>query len=31
MVGERLDILSERGVDIPIMKEVDKLREEYFD
>jgi len=30
-VGERLDILSERGVDIPIMNEVDKLREEYFE
>src|SRR3989338_11329072 len=30
-VGERLDILSERGVDLPIMNEVDKLREEYFE
>lgn len=30
-VGERLDILVERGLDIPIMKEIDKLREAYFD
>ena len=29
-VGERLDLLAERGVDIPIMKQVDKLREKYF-
>ena len=29
-VGERLDLLAERGVDIPIMKEVDNLRETYF-
>ena len=30
-VGERLDILVERGVDIPIMNEVDRLRDVYFD
>lgn len=30
-VGERLDILAERGMDIPIMSEVDKLREAYFE
>lgn len=30
-VGERLDILVERGLDIPIMKEIDILREKYFD
>ena len=29
-VGERLDLLEERGLSIPIMKEVNKLREEYF-
>lgn len=30
-VGERLDILEERGLVIPIIKEVDILREKYFD
>ncbi|MBU1111704.1 MAG: DUF6036 family nucleotidyltransferase [archaeon] len=30
-VGERLDILEERGLVIPIMKEVDHLRKAYFD
>ena len=30
-VGERLDILVERGVDIPIMSKVDTLRDTYFD
>ncbi|MEK6946408.1 MAG: DUF6036 family nucleotidyltransferase [Nanoarchaeota archaeon] len=30
-VGERLDLLSERGVDIPIMNKIDKLREKYFE
>lgn len=30
-VGERLDILEEKGLDIPIMKEINKLRDEYFD
>ena len=30
-IGERFDLLSERGVDIPIMNEVDRLREEYFE
>ena len=29
-VGERLDLLAEKGIDIPIMKQVDKLREKYF-
>lgn len=29
-VGERLDILEERGLEIPIMKEVNKFREAYF-
>ncbi len=29
-VGERLDILKDRGVEIPILAEVDKLREEYY-
>ena len=30
-VGERLDILEDRGLDIPIMKEVNELIEQYFD
>ena len=30
-IGERLDILSERGLEIPIMRQMDMLREEYFD
>lgn len=30
-VGERLDLLVERGVDIPIMNEVDRLRDAYFE
>lgn len=30
-VGERLDILEDRNLDIPIMKDIDKLRDEYFD
>lgn len=29
-VGERLDMLEEKGLDIPIMKEVNKLRADYF-
>jgi len=29
-VGERLDILEENGLEIPIMNDIDKLREEYF-
>lgn len=29
-VGERLDILEERDLEIPIMKEINKLREDYF-
>jgi len=30
-IGERLDLLVERGVDIPIMNAVDTLREAYFE
>ena len=30
-VGERLDILEDRGLIIPIMKKVNKLRDEFFD
>lgn len=30
-IGERLDILEENDLEIPIMKEIDKLRETYFD
>lgn len=30
-IGERMDILLERGIRIPIMGKIDKLREEYFD
>jgi hypothetical protein len=30
-VGERLDILEDRGLNIPIMKEINKLREKYFE
>ena len=30
-IGERMDILAERGITIPIMKTIDKLRDEYFD
>jgi hypothetical protein len=29
-VGERFDILEERGLSIPIMDELDKLRDDYF-
>lgn len=29
-VGERLDLLEERGVNIPVMKELNVLREEYY-
>ncbi len=29
-IGERMDLLLERGIRIPIMGKVDKLREEYF-
>lgn len=29
-IGERLDILKEKGVVIPIMKDINTLREEYF-
>jgi len=30
-IAERLDILEERGINIPIMKEINKLRDNYFD
>jgi len=30
-IGERLDILEERGLNIPIMRETDKLRVKYLD
>jgi hypothetical protein len=30
-IGERLDILEERGLEIPIMKKFNILREKYFD
>jgi len=30
-IGERLDILEEQGLNIPIMNEIDKLREKYYD
>ena len=30
-VGERFDVLQDRGLAIPIMKEVDRLRERYYD
>ncbi len=30
-VGERLDILMDRGVDIPIISKIDKLRAKYLD
>lgn len=30
-IGERLDLLEDRGVDIPIMDEINKLRDKFFD
>lgn len=30
-VGERLDLLEDRGLNIPIMKEINELRGKYFD
>ena len=30
-IGERMDLLLERGIVIPIMGTIDKLREDYFD
>ncbi len=30
-IGERMDLLLERGIRIPIMDKIDRLREEYFD
>ncbi len=29
-VGERLDLLEEKGLNIPVMKEINKLRDDYF-
>ncbi len=29
-IGERLDILEERGLNIPVMKQMNELREEFF-
>ena len=29
-IGERFDTLEEKGINIPIMKDVNKLRDEYF-
>ncbi len=29
-VGERLDILEDRGLAVPVMKQINKLRDEYF-
>ena len=30
-IGERFDLLVDKNLTIPIMKEVDKLRNEFFD
>lgn len=30
-VGERLDILEDKGLNIPVMKEINQLREKYFE
>jgi len=30
-VGERLDLLEDKGLNIPIMKEINQLREKYFE
>ena len=30
-IGERLDILMEKGLNIPIMDKIDKLRDTYFE
>jgi len=30
-VGERLDLLEDKGLNIPIMKEINQLRERYFE
>ncbi len=30
-VGERLDLLQERGLDIPIMQEIDQLRLQFYE
>jgi hypothetical protein len=30
-IGERLDLLVERGLNIPIMPEIDRLRKDFFD
>lgn len=30
-IGERLDLLEDQGLNIPIMREIDELRIKYFD
>lgn len=30
-IGERLDILADEGINIPILNEIDKLRDRYFE
>lgn len=30
-IGERMDILQDEGINIPIMKKIDELRDSYFD
>ena len=30
-VGERLDLLEDKGLNIPVMKEINQLREKYFE
>lgn len=30
-IGERMDLLVERGLNIPIMSQINKLRDNYFD
>ncbi len=30
-IGERVDILEEKGINIPIMKEINELRDKYFE
>ncbi len=29
-IGERFDILEEKGINIPVMEEINKMRDEYF-
>ncbi|MFH1100614.1 MAG: hypothetical protein V1726_01060 [Methanobacteriota archaeon] len=30
-IGERLDLLIEKGLNIPVMNQIDALREKYFE